>query len=305
MGCFAIIYWRLKGDLTPENVTNLKNTFTDPVSYWLLAAALLLVPVNWGIESYKWKLITEPVERINYTTATKSVYAALCVGNLAPGRATEFLAKILFFKPANRPTIALLHFANGMFQLSLTIMAGLMALIVKYGSGISFSRVQLFLMTGFCILLLMVFTFFVLRFDALQKWILHFFKNKVSGETLPYSFTRALAGKLILFSAVRYFVFSLQFILILKLFFAGATDLNVLASVFVYFLFTTVLPMISVIEPAIRAAIALIVFGNLEINHVSIVTIAVLVWLINIALPSLFGYFIILKENFDSGLFKK
>jgi hypothetical protein len=304
LGCFAIIYWRLRDDLTPENLANLKITFTNSVSYALLITAVLLVPVNWGIESYKWMLITAPLEKISYKTASKSVYAALCVGNLAPGRATEFLAKILFFKFENRPTIALLHFVNGMFQLSLTILFGLTSLSLKYDTGTGFSIVQLILITSFCILLLIIFTLFVLKFDALQKWIIGLFKNRVKGETLPYTFSKSLASKLLLYSALRYFVFTAQFLLIFKLFFGGSIDLPLMASVFIYFLLTTVLPMISVIEPAIRAAIALLVFGNSGISQVSIVTIAVLVWFINIALPSLFGYFIILRERFDPGSYR-
>src|SRR5688572_30961137 len=83
--------------------------------------AILLIPVNWGIEAYKWKLITAPIQWVSYKTATKSVYSGVCLGNLAPGRATEFLAKIIFFKIENRPKISVLHFVGGMFQLSITI----------------------------------------------------------------------------------------------------------------------------------------------------------------------------------------
>lgn len=257
------------------------------------------MPLNWGIESYKWKLITGPVENISYETATRSVYAALCVGNLAPGRATEFLAKIFFFQPENRPTIALLHFVNGMFQLSLTIVFGLFALTIKFKEGAGFSTTQLVLLVGFCLLLLLAFFFFVLKFDSLQKWLAGYFNKRINGETKPYSFTKSLVGKLFLYSALRYIVFTSQFILVFRLFYTGTAGPELIASVSVYFLLTTILPMISVIEPAIRAAIALIVFGNLGVSQVSIVTTAVLVWLINIALPSLYGYFVILKEKFN------
>jgi hypothetical protein len=305
LGCFAIIYWRLKDDLTPENITSLKNSFTNTGAYLLLFSALVLVPLNWGIESYKWQLITEPVEKISYSTATRSVYAALCVGNLAPGRATEFLAKILFFKTENRPTIALLHFVNGMFQLSLTIIFGLLALAFKFRNGSEFSTTQLILLIGFCLLLLSAFILFVVRFDALQKWIISRFSKRIVGETQPYAFTKILVGKLFVYSALRYVVFTAQFVLIFKLFYTGSPNLALIAAVSVYFLLTTILPMISVIEPAIRAAIALIVFGDLGVSQVSIVTSAVLVWLINIALPSVAGYFIILKEKFDPASYKK
>jgi len=304
-GSFFIIYWRLKDDLTNDKLTQLQSALATFPAFCLLFFCLLLVPVNWGIESYKWKMITKPVEEVSYGTATKAVYSAVCVGNLAPGRATEFLAKILFFQPSNRPTIALLHFVNGMFQLSVTIICGLFALALKYNSGTSLSAAKIILISAFCILLLTVFIIFILRFNALQKWVLGFFKNRIGEETIPYNFSKKSAGRLIVFSIVRYAVFTFQFFLILRLFFQGEFTLSFIASVFVYFLFTTVLPMISVIEPAIRAAIALVVFSGSGMNEVTIVTSAVLLWLVNIALPSVIGYLIILKENFNLSSFKR
>lgn len=305
LGSFAIIYWRLKDDLTPENLTVLKNSFASSTAYIFLLLCLILVPVNWGIESYKWKRITNPIESISFKTAMKSVYSGLCVGNLAPGRATEFIAKVLFFKSENRPTITLLHFVNGMFQLSITIVFGLIALIFKFDSGNGLNTTQ-FLMIGiFCILLLAFFMLLVFKFNALQKWIFGLFKKSLAANSLPYSFTKNSIGVLFLFSVIRYIVFTTQFVIILKLFYSGPLNSVILSSVCVYFLLTTILPMISFIEPAIRAAIAVLVFGGTEISEISLVTTAILVWLINIVLPSLIGYIIIVKEKFEFSLFKK
>ena len=240
----------------------------------------------------------------------KSVYAGLCVGNLAPGRATEFLAKVLFFKPNNRPTITLLHFVNGMFQLSITIVFGLIALIFKFDPGNELSSGQFLLIGIFCMLLLAFFMLFILKFNSLQKWLFSLFKKTLSAHSLPYSFTKSSVRTLFLFSIIRYAVFTTQFVLILKLFYSGPLNSSIFASVCVYFLLTTILPMISFIEPAIRAAIAVLVFGGTEINEISLVTTAILVWLINIVLPSIFGYIIIVKEKFNpdsnwDSLFKK
>lgn len=265
----------------------------------------MLVPINWGIESYKWKLITQPIEEISFNSSMKSVYSGLCVGNLAPGRATEFLAKVLFFKPDNRPTITLLHFVNGMFQLSITIVLGLIALILKFNPENGVSSTQFLLIGIFCMLLLAFFSLFIFRFNALQKWIFGLFKKSLTAKQLPYTFTKDSVAKLFSFSIIRYFVFTTQFVLILKMFYSGPLNVMVLASVCVYFLLTTILPMISFIEPAIRAAIALLVFAGLEISEVSLVTTAILVWLINIVLPSIVGYIVIVKEKFEFSLFKK
>lgn len=305
LGSFAVIYWRLKDDLTPDNLSQITLALSTASAYCLLIVCLLLVPVNWGIESFKWKLITEPIEQVSYKTASQSVYAGLCLGNFAPGRATEFLAKVLFFKPDNRPTITLLHFVNGMFQLSITILVGAIALIFKFDTSNGISSAQ-FLMIGiFCMLLLAFFMMFVFKFNSLRKWIFSLFKKTLAAKELPYAFTKNSISALFLLSAIRYLVFTTQFVLILKLFYTGPLTSTILASVCVYFLLTTILPMISFIEPAIRAAIAVLVFGGTEINEISLVITAILVWLINIVLPSLFGYIVIVRQKFELSLFKK
>ncbi len=97
IGSFAFIYIRLKDGFTQENIQELTNILSSKKSLICLVIALILIPFNWGIESYKWQIICSPIEKINFSTAMKSVYSGVCMGNLAPGRSTEFLAKIFFF----------------------------------------------------------------------------------------------------------------------------------------------------------------------------------------------------------------
>src|SRR5690606_11279759 len=125
---FGFIYLRLRNDLTPDRVTMIAGSATTISSLVIFMICILLIPVNWGIESYKWQLITAPVERVSYAAATKSVYSGVCLGNLAPARATEFLAKIIYFDIDNRPKITVLHFINGLFQLAVTVTMGFGAL---------------------------------------------------------------------------------------------------------------------------------------------------------------------------------
>jgi hypothetical protein len=294
----------LQSDLDAQKVLFLKQTFTSLTAYGLLLACLSLVPVNWGIESYKWQQITSSVEPLSLGKAMRSVYSGLCVGNFAPGRATEFLAKILFFKPENRPAITLLHFANGMFQLSITILLGLFSLLYKLQQIAGISTGFLYFIITFSLILLLLFFFFIIKFDTVQKWIILRF-NKSPEKEISYSFSTTLILKLLFFSLFRYFIFGFQFILILKLFYNGPVTTDLLASVTIYFLLTTILPMISFVEAAIRAAIALIVFRDFQIPEVALIISAVLLWLINIVLPSIAGYVIILKENFEFKFLKK
>lgn len=302
---FYLIYVRLKNDFTPDKLVVIQRSFTDYSSYFLLIISLLFVPLNWGIESYKWQLITAPVEKVSFITSSKSVYSGLCVGNLAPGRATEFLAKIVFFNASNRPTITLLHFANGMFQLSVTIVFGLLAVFIFYQNNISSSDSTTFLLGVFFMLLLGVFTFFIVRFSSIQQWLIKKFERSVGRHVQPYTFSRSMITKLFLFSVLRYIVFTSQFVLLIKLFYPSPISSQLIAGISIYFLLTTILPMISLIEAAIRSAVALLVFTGTDIPEIALVLTAILLWVLNIVIPSSIGYFIIIREKLEFSFFKK
>ncbi len=298
LGSFFLIYWRIKSDLTPDKLNLLQNVFSSSSSYLILAFCILLIPINWGIESFKWQLITKSIEPVSYGTATRSVYSGVCVGNLAPGRATEFLAKILFFKPDNRPTITLLHFVNGMIQLSVTLLIGVLCLFLKLNIEIALPQHLFWLAVVFAFVLLIIFTFMILNFKKVHTWFLSKFKKTDSGKILPVELSKTLISKLLLWSFIRYAVFALQLLLIIKLFYAGNFNIALLSAIGVYFLLTTALPMISVIEAVIRSAIALVVFEGLHISEIALVVSAVLLWVLNIVVPSIIGYFIIVREKF-------
>lgn len=63
--------------------------------------------------------------------------------------------------------------------------------------------------------------------------------------------------------------------------------------------------MISVLEAAIRAAIALIVLGDTGLSSTLLALATVMLWLFNIVLPSLIGYLVLLRLKFDFKLIYK
>lgn len=292
---FSIIYWRIKNDLTGESATILLDSFASTNGILLIVLSVFLFPLNWGIESYKWMLITSQIERIGYKRASSSVYAGVCVGNLAPGRATEFLAKIHFFKPENRISITVLHFVNGMFQLSITVLFGIMALLLRTntdGNDETLRWISLCLSA----VVMLAFVLALLNINKIMNWMYKRF-SKQQGEAVHVSWGNGLLLRLFALSFIRYVVFSMQFVLLINIFHVQADPMYLFTGVSIYFLFTTIIPMFSIIEAAVRTAIALIVFSNLGISNASLAVVAILLWLINIVFPSIVGYLILLREN--------
>jgi hypothetical protein len=257
-----------------------------------------LIPLNWGLEAYKWKLITAPIQWVSFRTASKSVYSGVFLGNLAPGRATEFLARIIFFKTENRSKITVLHFVGGMFQLSVTIVFGFVALLYKLQdfSGETYWMPYAVSVIGVVLLILLLLSIYKIN------TILNYISKKVSKDQevldFDYKFKPAALLQLFGFSLIRYSVFFLQFFLLLYLF-DRHVGTGIFPAIALYFLITTTIPMISILEAAIRAAVALIVFKNTGVANAPLALSSIMIWLLNIILPSILGYYFLLRQNFN------
>jgi hypothetical protein len=303
VGSFLVIYFRLRSDFTPDKTEILYNEAFSLHGMLAFTGCVLLIPVNWGIEAWKWRLITKPIEPVSYRTATKSVYAGVFLGNLAPGRATEFLARIIYFHIENRPRITVLHFVNGLFQLSITVLAGFLALIFKVRDFGEEYDWMLYTITGLGVIFLAALVLSVWRIES----ILAYFSRKINKdnakEEFEYRFTAKSVFRLFWLSAERYAVFYIQFVLLLMMFRVDVFQLSVLAGVALYFLVTTAIPMISVLEAAIRAAVALVVFSGAGISNSVLALSSVLIWIANIIIPSIPGYYFLVRKNFNFKLF--
>lgn len=295
----GIIYYKLKSDFTSDKLALLLDAAYSLRGFFCLIICLLFIPLNWGIESYKWKIITQPVEQVSFKTAMKSVYSGVCLGNLAPGRATEFLAKIFFFKPENRSKITVLHFVGGMFQLSITIVLGMIALLFKFKNFGNDDLWVAYLVSTLAVIVLGAFIFCLIKINKILTFVSKKISKQKSISDFEYQFTRQQLVKLFSFSILRYLVFSSQMLVIINLFNQQAFSFEIVLGIWLYFLITSIVPMISFIEAAIRAAVALIVFKNCGISNAALALSSIIVWLINIVIPSVAGYFILIKQNFN------
>ena len=293
VGCAWLIGNRLYASYSAASISSLKEIFSFP-NAMLLAGALALMPVNWAIEVQKWALITAPTEKISFGRAWQSVWTGVCIGNLTPGRLGEFAGRILYFSPGVRARMTTSHFICGITQLVVTIVAGCTGLIFFAGKLDSGSWL---LALGIELFLLIVLVVVLVRVNRVVAWLLKApALKRFSFEGLSY--TRGMISKLLGLSVIRYIVFSLQFFLILKACGIEGDAVRMLAAISIMYLLLSTIPMISVIEVAVRAYVAVLLFGSFNANDWVLSAASTLLWLINIVLPSLIGYIFILQNNF-------
>lgn len=304
LATFSVIYYRLKPEFTAQNMQLLSAQVLSLKGALCLLGAVLLIPINWGIEAYKWKLITAPVQRISFFRANQSVYSGVCLGNLAPGRATEFLAKIIYFDADKRSSVTVLHFIGGLFQLSITILCGFLAMYSQLhvlGEKLAWMQVVLPIL-GLLLLIALVLSIWRIN------WLLQFVTKRIlknqATDAFNYQFSAGQVLQLFFFSFLRYGIFFLQFYLLLSLL-SDNSLLSIVPGIALYFLITTILPMFSAIEAAVRAAVALVVFKESGMAATGLALSSVLLWIINIIVPSGIGYIFLVREKFDFKLVRK
>ncbi len=90
-------------------------------------------------------------------------------------------------------------------------------------------------------------------------------------------------------SALRYFVFVIQYILLLQLFEVTIPAWQAFWLISVLYVVLAVLPTITLAELGIRGEVSLVLFTMVSANKLGIVWAATAVWAVNLVLPALAG----------------
>lgn len=256
--------------------------------FLLLALVVMLMPLNWLLESLKWKKLLKDIETITLVTSLKAVWAGLTINNWIPNRMAEFLGRMLFLKKENRNQSVSCTLTGGLAQFSVTIIWGVFSIFLVY-SGL-FSKSYLLLAVVISVFLL-VFYFNLNALNFITKRFRFFEKYT---NVLTFYNIRQLTGILII-SSIRYFVYLLQYFLILKTYSINIGFVEGISGVSVVFLIQALLPSVTLTEIGTRGAAVLFVFERFGAAPVNLLLSAYTLWVINIIIPTLFGVFFILK----------
>lgn len=294
LASFVFLWFRLNDQLTPEKIAILKQTLFLGNNLLLFAFIYFLMIPNWLIESYKWKIITAHIEKISYLKAIKGVFAGICIGNVTPGRFGEFAGRLIYYKPEHRSKITVTHFVCGSTQLFITVATGIVCTALWLLKHEFSDLIYIALVAGGVLLLFLALLLFKIDIAYKKVASLRMLQRFDLGAV---HYPKPILIKTILWSMLRYFVFASQYILLLKICGANGSYFELFIPVSISFMLMSSIPMISFIEVAIRAGIALLLFSEFIPNELLIITASTALWFINIITPSIIGYFIILASK--------
>jgi hypothetical protein len=263
--------------------------------YTLIIMALMLI--NWLLEAHKWKILTHRIDRIPIFHSLMNVWTGLFTGSFSPGRALEFAGRVFFHRPDKWPELIFRYFLSSFIQFYITVTFAV--ILWPYLPFFSFSN------KGAWITLMFIFLFssgyFLLKyFSKNEKKIEFFLRKKVFDkfsfrtETTAYvKLNNYELMSITVLGILRYLVFTFQLLLVIQQVLPYNVELITLVSfISAYYLLTSVLPMISLLEIPLRSWIAYTLAGPAGISLVHITFSVTFIWLINILIPSIAGMLI-------------
>lgn len=276
----------------------------------LLLIVVFLMPVNWGIEAFKWKLLINYIENISYANAYRSVLTGISMSLFTPNRIGEFFGRVFTLKLADPLKGVLLTIAGSLSQLIATLLFGSLSLLVflpLYYEAIEpwskylYAGIVLFVLLADAILIMLFLRAPILS-AGVHSLIRPGWKRIHEYVAVLQSVRRITLFKVLMLSITRYLVFSTQFFLMLIAFNVNIPYLHAFLLISMTYFIVTAIPTVALVDLGIRGSVAIYFISMYFVDKQPVATIILtattMIWIINLAFPALLGLLFINRLTF-------
>lgn len=269
-----------------------------------LIIAIVLMPLNWVLESVKWRLLVNKFHKISISQSVKGILMGLSTGIASPNRIGEFAGRILVVPTEKNMLSIKSNMYNSIAQSIATYSMGVLGLFLLI------NRLEIYEIntdTLFVIFIAFV-TITVLVYFNLTKILGLPIFNRITnflskwGKLDQYTFSKKDISKVIGLSFLRLLVYTGQYVLLL-VFFGAQTEAYYLVSVvLVLFTIQSMIPLPPILGLLARGELGLLLFTQFNVNEITILSSTFLLWIINLLIPSLIGVVLILRTRINESI---
>ena len=289
-----------------QNITQLwqdiKTSATTINHIYLISFAIILFPINIFFESIKWKIQLKPIENISIKKSFLSIFTGISAGMFFPNRTGNFLGRIFMLEKGDRIKAALVTVVGGMAQMIVTVIIGLIASIFFIQKYITLYIIGVFSIST--LLSILYFNIHILKY--FNFLIPKKFKDKTKEYFEIFSlYNKTELLKILAISCLRYLLYTFQFVLLIWAFNIPLTYFKSMIPISLTYLLMMIVPFITITEIAVRGSVSIIVFERwLTINGIDnslgimVFSASSLLWILNIAIPSIIGLLLTYRLKF-------
>ncbi len=257
---------------------------------WALLA-LALVPVNIGLEAYRWgRLVRRLAPQVRHRDVLRAVVGSYPLGLLTPGRIGDYVGRAVYLRAIPAGASAALTFGERMATLAACLVGGLLALGPYLATQLDPSPLwPAVLAVGW------------LASAGLVACILFPGLARVAVTTvLPFAPVRRAVGAfaripqeetvtLLALSAVRYVVFSGQFVLLARALAPTAPWAGLWIGVALVFFAKSAIPQVTLGDLGVREGAAVFFLGAYGVAPAAALDASLALFALNLLLPALVG----------------
>lgn len=265
------------------SVTELVESFQNQLS--LVIITVLLMPLNWSIESLKWKYILKNTEKLTFTAALKSVMSGVSFAIVTPNGIGDYGGRILFIKKESRPTALFLNGFLSLSQLLITVICGL----IGYSFIQQFYSFQVPPFILYLLVAIIIVGYFITSFNF------NFLSKFKKGKSIGVVIEKKERLYVLVMSFVRYLVFCCQFTLLLQVFGIQVSLLNYFQIISTIYLVSAIIPTGWFSNLLVRGSLSFYFFEQFGNFGEQAVVASSILWIINLLIPAIVGLFFIGK----------
>lgn len=304
-----VLFYNLYSKFTEKGFSEtfylFKSEFS-PSKLYYLGFVILLTFFNWGFETFKYYLCVQRVEKISYWKAYRGILYGNALNLIFPASIGELTGRPLVLKEENRINGSGVAYYVSIVQKVASPLMGLLFLAYAHYHGFLSTEKLNFLNLGLSIVGIIVlislidvvfWLFMYLKPEIMIRWLAKVKSLKKIFESLGEFLHYNLPTKLILLGigSFRFLIFVTQYWLLMFIFFNEFPYFEFYILCGVYFLAQFVIPSLGALDVGIRANLVLFVFSLYTKNFVQLMAVNYLIWIINLLIPSLFGFYLMRK----------
>ncbi len=261
---------------------------------------VLLMIVNWVLESLKWKYITRDIQPMSAWQAIEAVFCGLTWAIFTPNRLGEYAGRVLFL-PNRKRVYGVFAMAVGSYgQNVITNVVGLISVVWFLNT---FLHLPALIYWGI-LLGATIFTLFIAIVYFHIIWVVNIL-DKIPYVKKYHRFFEIMTRygkpeliKIMIFCLARYSVFSFQYYLVIHLLIPDISALPMMLMVFILFFVQSALPSLDLLDIGVRNGTAAYLFGYITGQQLAVMAAVTSIWLINLIIPAILGSVFVFNLHF-------
>lgn len=289
-----------------NNNSNLRDfqTLTAKLSIWHVYSAmsllLVLMLLNWFLESLKWKYLVNSIERISLWKSIESVFCGLTWAIFTPNRIGEYGGRIFFLSPRKRVFGAIAMGVGAVAQMVITNVLGSFAIlwfIWQFTDASTWVLYALFFLSSVFSLFFLLF-YFNIRLLIGMLTSISFLKRFKKFIMVLARYSKRDLIVVFNYSMARFAVFTTQYCVVIQLLIPEIPFFSMVMMILILFFIQSALPSLDLLDVGVRAMTATYFFSFITHHEVAIMASTACIWLVNLIIPAILGSVFVFKLNF-------